>query len=46
MRKVIGILKDKYRTKYKQVGLWLMAYGMPNVGKSSLINQIRNISDL
>lgn len=23
-----------------------MAYGMPNVGKSSILNQLRNISDL
>jgi ribosome biogenesis GTPase A len=46
MRKIIGILKEKYQSKYKQVGLWLMTYGMPNVGKSSLLNQIRNISDL
>lgn len=46
MRKVLAILKDKYKHKYKQVGLWFMICGMPNVGKSSIINQIRNISDL
>ena len=28
------------------MGLWFMAYGMPNVGKSSILNQLRNISDL
>ncbi len=70
MRKIVGILKQKYKSKYKQVGLWFMAYGMPNVGniyiiyryniyniqviiiyivcigKSSILNQLRNISDL
>ena len=46
MRKIIGFLKEKYRMKYKQVGLWLMVCGTPNVGKSSIINQIRSISDL
>ena len=46
MRKTIGILKNEYQRKYKQVGLWFMAFGMPNVGKSSLLNQLRSISDL
>lgn len=46
MRKIILMLRDKYQGKYKQVGLWMMAYGMPNVGKSSILNQLRNISDL
>ena len=46
MRKILAYLKENYKFKYKQVGLWLMACGTPNVGKSSLINQIRSISDL
>ena len=46
MRKVIAILNNTYQKKYKQVGLWFMAFGMPNVGKSSLLNQLRSISDL
>lgn len=46
MRKILGYLKEHYRMKYKQVGLWLMVCGTPNVGKSSIINQIRSISDL
>ena len=46
MRKILAYLKDNYRHKYKQVGLWMMACGTPNVGKSSIINQIRSISDL
>lgn len=46
MRKIIALLREKYKSKYKQVGLWFMAYGMPNVGKSSILNQLRNISDL
>lgn len=46
MRKMLAYFKDNYQHKYKQVGLWLMACGTPNVGKSSIINQIRSISDL
>lgn len=46
MRKMLGYFKDNYRNKYKQVGLWLMTCGTPNVGKSSIINQLRSISDL
>ena len=46
MRRMLGYLKDNYRNKYNQVGLWLMTCGTPNVGKSSLINQLRGISDL
>jgi ribosome biogenesis GTPase A len=46
MRKILGYLKETYRLKYNQVGLWLLACGTPNVGKSSIINQIRSISDL
>jgi ribosome biogenesis GTPase A len=46
MRKMLGYLKEHYRHKYSQVGLWLMACGCPNVGKSSIINQLRGISDL
>jgi ribosome biogenesis GTPase A len=43
---MLGYLKDNYRNKYNQVGLWLMTCGTPNVGKSSMINQLRGISDL
>lgn len=46
MRGILGYLKENYKHKYKQVGLWMMACGTPNVGKSSIINQIRSISDL
>ena len=46
MRKILAFLKDNYQQKYKQVGLWAMICGTPNVGKSSIINQIRSISDL
>jgi ribosome biogenesis GTPase A len=46
MRKILSILKDRYKHKYKQVGLWFMICGTPNVGKSSIINQIRNVSDI
>ena len=46
MRQMIKTLKDRYERKYSQIGLWFMVCGMPNVGKSTLINQMRNISDL
>lgn len=46
MRKIVTIMRDKYRGKYKQVGCWMMVYGMPNVGKSSILNQLRSISDI
>ena len=46
MRKMVAYLKDNFREKYKQVGLWAMICGMPNVGKSSIINQLRSVSDL
>ena len=46
MRQMVSVLKDQYKGKYKQVGLWMMAYGMPNMGKSSIMNQIRSISDI
>ncbi len=46
MRKIIGVLRANYERKYEKVGLWLAICGMPNVGKSSIINQVRMISDL
>ena len=32
----------KKPTKFDTVGHWLMVGGMPNVGKSTLLNQLRN----
>jgi mitochondrial GTPase 1 len=46
MRRIIGVLRSNYERKYEKVGLWLSICGMPNVGKSTIINQIRMISDL
>lgn len=46
MRKIIGVLRANYDRKYEKVGLWLGICGMPNVGKSTIINQVRMISDL
>lgn len=46
MRKIIGVLRGSYDRKYEKVGLWLAICGMPNVGKSTIINQVRMVSDL
>lgn len=43
---MIGALKNSYKGKYDKVGLWLCVCGMPNVGKSSIIKQMRMVSDL
>ena len=46
MRRIIGVLRNNYESKYEKIGLWLCICGMPNVGKSTIINQVRMISDL
>ena len=46
MRKIIGVLRANYERKYEKIGLWLAICGMPNVGKSTIINQVRMVSDL
>jgi ribosome biogenesis GTPase A len=46
MRNLTTYIKDHLPSKYRTVGTWLMICGMPNVGKSTLINQIRSTSDL
>lgn len=46
MRSLLDKLKMELPPKYKTVGLWMQICGMPNVGKSTIINQIRTISDL
>ena len=46
MRALLDKLKIETAPKYKTVGLWMQICGMPNVGKSTIINQIRTISDL
>lgn len=46
MSNLMSYLKSNLPVKYKTVGVWLMICGMPNVGKSTIINQIRSVSDL
>lgn len=46
MRNLVGYIKDNLPSKYRTVGTWMMICGMPNVGKSTLINQMRSTSDL
>jgi len=37
LQQIQGIASQKYGT----VGIWLMVCGMPNMGKSTFINQIK-----
>lgn len=46
MKEMVAWLKSTIPPKYKTVGTWMMVCGMPNVGKSTIINQLRTISDL
>jgi ribosome biogenesis GTPase A len=46
MKNLMEYIKSNLPLKYKTVGIWLMICGMPNVGKSTIINQIRSVSDL
>lgn len=46
MKSLVTYIKDSLPGKYRTVGTWLMICGMPNVGKSTIINQIRSTSDL
>lgn len=39
--KILGLAKSIKPIKYNTVGMWLMIGGMPNVGKSSIINALR-----
>lgn len=41
LEKLTNYLKQKQSIKYKTVGLWMMIGGMPNVGKSTIINNLR-----
>lgn len=44
MKDVLKDMSTFYPAKYHTVGSWLMLCGMPNVGKSTIINQFRQIS--
>lgn len=41
MNRLINVIKEKFQAEFRSLGGWLMIGGVPNVGKSSLINSIR-----
>lgn len=42
--KILQKVKELRPAKYNTVGMWMMVGGMPNVGKSTILNTLRNIS--
>ncbi|KAF8821248.1 putative GTP binding protein 7 isoform 2 family protein [Cardiosporidium cionae] len=42
--KIKQILLDEIVPKFKEVGVWMMFLGLPNTGKSSLINSLKRLS--
>jgi ribosome biogenesis GTP-binding protein YlqF len=44
LEKLVNYIQQKQTIKYKTVGLWMMIGGMPNVGKSTIINNLRESS--
>ena len=41
INKLVRVLADGCPTRFKTVGAWVMIGGMPNIGKSTLINCLR-----
>lgn len=41
MSKILKLLEEKKTIKFSTVGSWLMIGGMPNVGKSTILNSLR-----
>ena len=41
LMKILKFLEEKKSIKYTTVGSWLMIGGMPNVGKSTILNSLR-----
>jgi ribosome biogenesis GTPase A len=44
IKKIIELIKRENNPKFKTVGTWCMIGGVPNVGKSTLINTFRQLS--
>lgn len=44
IKKIIEMISRDNHAKFKTVGTWCMVGGIPNVGKSTLINAFKNIS--
>ena len=38
---MLKVLSDSCPTKFRTVGAWVMIGGMPNIGKSTIINSLR-----
>jgi ribosome biogenesis GTPase A len=45
VKKIIEMIVREYNPKFKTVGTWCMVGGIPNVGKSTIINTFKNISN-
>jgi len=41
VNKLIGFVKEKANVKFSTVGSWMLIAGLPNVGKSTIINSLR-----
>ena len=41
INKLLKMLSESCPTKFKTVGAWVMIGGIPNIGKSTLINSLR-----
>jgi ribosome biogenesis GTPase A len=41
INKLLKILSDNCPTRFQTVGAWVMIGGMPNIGKSTIINSLR-----
>ena len=42
-KQIIEFAKSKFPAKFATVGNWMVIGGMPNVGKSTILNKIKNI---
>jgi len=44
LKKIIDLLQKEVSLKFKTVGIWCMVGGLPNVGKSTLINNFKQMN--